>query len=74
MDLMLNGSTYWLREDNSINSNFETTARLSDNVGQRFVSVQNHVTVDKGKNNQSVSSSRYRGLVKTRLLQGSLHA
>ena len=52
-----------------INSNFETTARLPDHAGQRFVSVQNHVTVDKGQNNRSVSSSRYTvlGITHTRI-------
>ena len=36
---------------------------LPDHAGQRVVSVQNHVTVDKGQNNQSAPSSIYRVLV-----------
>ena len=36
---------------------------LPDHAGQRVVSVQNHVTVDIGQNNQSAPSSIYRVLV-----------
>ena len=45
------------RQFHSVSFNFETTARLLEHAGQRVVLVQNHVTVDKGQNNQSVSSS-----------------
>ena len=39
---------------------------MPDHAGQRVVSVQNHVTVDKGQNNRSVSSSRYTVLDETK--------